>query len=155
VAVQVAVGWVLYGDQRLTSARLSRVLERSSDLLLLIQRAGTENDPEVALRVAIDGLCDYFHCDRVYLGWKHGSSVRLQGVSGVSRFDPRGIRAQPVEAATRETLKAGYQINCHRHSTTNSASVAHALLLEVTDAARLSSMPVAEGRGSRSAALDR
>jgi hypothetical protein len=32
----------------------------------------------LALRVTIDGLCEYFHCDRVYLGWRRLSSVRSQ-----------------------------------------------------------------------------
>ena len=33
VALQMAVGWILYRDQRLTAARLEHVLERSSELL--------------------------------------------------------------------------------------------------------------------------
>ena len=148
VALQVAVGWVLYGDQRSTATRLSRVLERSSDLLFLIQRAGIEENPEVAVRVAVDGLCDYLQCDRVYLGWTRGSKIRLEAISGVSRVDPHSIRAQPVEAAMREALKAGHQIDYQLDSTTGPTTVAHALLLRETDAARLSSVPLAEGRGA-------
>ena len=85
MALQIAVGWVLYRDQRSTSASLNDVLERSSELLSLIQRAGIEGDPEVAVRVAVDGLRDYFHCDRVYLGWTRGLRLALRAVSGVSR----------------------------------------------------------------------
>jgi hypothetical protein len=148
VALQVAVGWVLYGDQRSTSVRLSRVLERSSDLLLLIQRTGVEGNPEVAVRVTVDGLCDYLQCDRVYLGWTHGSKIRLEATSGVSRVDPLSIRARPVEAAMREALKAGHQIDYQLDSTTGPTTVAHALLLRETGAARLSSVPLAEERGA-------
>ena len=130
VALQVAVGWILYRDRRLTAVRLEQVLERSSDLLLLIQQAGKEEDPEVAVRVAVDGLRDYFQCDHLYLGWARGSRIRLAASSGVARVDPRSVRTQPVEAAMRESLKLGRRIDHQPDSITTAATAAHALLLK-------------------------
>ena len=147
VALQVAVGWILYRDRRLTADRLEQVLERSSDLLLLIQQAGKEEDPEVAVRVAVDGLRDYFRCEQLYLGWARGSRIRLAAISGVVRVDPRSVRTQPVEAAMRETLKLDRRLDYQPDSITTTATAGHALLVEDVGAARVTSLPLLEGRG--------
>jgi multidrug resistance efflux pump len=146
-ALQVAVGWILYRDRRLTAGRLEQVLERSSDLLLLIQQAGKEEDPELAVRVAVDGLRAYFQCDHLYLGWARGSRIRLAAISGVARVDPRSVRTQPVEAAMRESLKLDRRIDYQAESVTTAATAAHGLLLKEVGAARLTSLPLLEGRG--------
>jgi biotin carboxyl carrier protein len=131
----------------LTADRLEQVLERSSDLLLLIQQAGKEEDPEVAVRVAVDGLRDYFQCEQLYLGWARGSRIRLAAISGVVRVDPRSVRTQPVEAAMRETLKLDRRLDYQPDSTTTTATAGHALLVEDVGAARVTSLPLLEGRG--------
>lgn len=148
VLLQAFAGYLLYRTQRRATAELHGVLERTSGLLDLFRRAGTELDFDQACRLALEALCTDLGCTRAYLGLGRRGGVRMKAISAAARIDPKSASHQPFEAAMREALTAGHPVDYSVASPRTAATTAHEILREQTAAARLLTLPLPGGRGA-------
>lgn len=147
VLVQALSGFLLYRQQRLATRESHWALERTAGLIEIVRRAGVEADGDKACRIAVDALREYFGAERVSVGVKRRGALRLRAVSGMARIDEKSAAHQPVEAAIGEAMALGRRVDFDATCTRTSETVAHALLLQHTGAARFTTIPMPEGRG--------
>ena len=148
VILQSLAGFLLYREQRLATADVHWVLARTSGLLDVFRRTADEEDFAKACRIAVDALRDFIGCSRVCLAEKTRHGVRLRAASGVQRLDAKSTAHQHVESALNEALLAGERIDFTPADTGRGATISHELLQQKTGAARLTSLPLGEGRGA-------
>jgi multidrug efflux pump subunit AcrA (membrane-fusion protein) len=146
VLLQALAGFLLYREQRRATRQAHWALERTAGFLEILRRAGAELDFDQACRVAVDALRDYLGCARVSLGLKCGPSLRLRTISGMARIDGRSAAHQPAEAAIREAILLARRVDFCRGEKPHEA-IAHDLLQQKSGAARLTTVPLARGRG--------
>jgi multidrug efflux pump subunit AcrA (membrane-fusion protein) len=147
VLVQSLSGFLLYRQQRLATREAHWALERTAGLIEIVRRAGAEADGDQACRIAVDALREYFGCERVSVGVKRRGALRLRAVSGMARLDEKGATHQPFEAAIGEALTRGQRVDFDAACPRTPETVAHALLLQHSAAARLTTLPLPHGRG--------
>lgn len=148
VLLQTAAGYLLYREQRRATVELHSVLERTSGLLDLFRRAGSELDFDHACRFALDALCADLGCARVYLGLRRRGTVRLTAISGTTRVDSKSASHQPFEAAMKEALSTGQPVDFTPATPRTDATAAHEILQQQTGAAWLLTLPLPRGRGA-------
>jgi biotin carboxyl carrier protein len=148
VLLQASAGYLLYRAQRLAGGELHGVLERTSGLLDLFRRAGTELDFAQACRLALDALCADLGCTRAYLGLRRRGAVRIVAISGMAHIDSKSPSHQPVEAAMREAITTGQPLDFSTSSVRTEETVAHEILQEKLAAARLLTLPLPRARGA-------
>ena len=148
VILQSLAGFLLYREQRLTTADVHWVLARTSGLLDVFRRTADEEDFAKACRIAVDALRDFIGCSRVCLAEKMRHGVRLRAASGVQRLDAKSTAHQHVESALNEALLHGERIDFTPADTGRGATISHELLQQQNGAARLTSLPFGEGRGA-------
>lgn len=147
VLLQALSGFLLYRQQRLATRESHWALERTAGLIEIVRGAGAEPDGDKACRIAVDALREYFGCERVSAGIKRRGVLRLRAISGMARIDEKSAAHQPVEAAIGEAMAAGRRVDFEAASPRTTETVAHALLLQQTAAARLTTLPLPLGRG--------
>lgn len=131
--LQSVAGYLLYREQRIASGDIHWVLERTSGLLDVFRRAGSEEDYEKACRIAVDALRDYLGCSRVvYANGKHTAAI-----SGVQKVDAKSPAHQRAEAAVREAVLEGARIEFPDNKT----AVAHELLAAESGATKITTLP--------------
>ena len=148
VLLQTSAGYLLYREQRRATVELHSVLARTSALLGIFRRAGTELDFDHACRLALEALREELGCERVFLGLRRRGAVRMIAISGTTRIDGKSPSHQPFEAAMREALATGHPLDFTPASARSDATVAHELLQQQTGAARLLTLPLPRGRGA-------
>ncbi len=140
VILQTVAGYLLYREQRSATENVGWVLGRTSGLLDIYRRTGTEEDYQKAVRIAVDGLRDYLGCSRVL----YSARGHLRAISGVPRVDAKSPAHQPVETAMREAILHGERINFPADQT----AIAHQLLAEEVGATQLVTLPLPEEKGA-------
>ncbi len=148
VLLQAFSGYLLYRAQRLAVTELHEVVERTSALLDLFRRAGTELDFDQACRLALDALCADVGCTRVYLGLRRRAIVRVVAISGAARIDSKSPTHEPVEAAMREAIAVGAPLDFTPASPRTDTTVAHEIFRDQSAAARLLTLPLPRRRGA-------
>jgi len=148
VLLQASAGYFLYRLQCLAVVELDNVLERSSGLLDLFRRVGTELDFDQACRLALDAICVEVGCTRAYLGLRRRGAVRIIAISGTSKIDSKSASHQPLEAAMRETLVTGTTLDVSPATPRTDKTVAHEILREQLAAARLLTLPLPRASGA-------
>ncbi len=148
VLLQMAGGYLLYGEQRRQTAALVEVLERASGLLEIFRQSGAELDFDHACRQAVDTLREELGCFRVYLAFKERGRLRLRAISGLAKLDTKSIAHEPVEAALREALHHGANLDWTPATPRRSATAANTLLAESIGATRLLTLLIGVHRGA-------
>ncbi|MEQ1853350.1 MAG: HlyD family efflux transporter periplasmic adaptor subunit, partial [Chthoniobacteraceae bacterium] len=148
VILQSVAGFLLYREQRRVTDDVHWVLSRTSGLLDIFRRAGAEEDYAKACRIAVDALRDYFGCTRVCLAEHSRHGVRLRAMSGVQQLDAKSPLHHPIEAAMREALLDGAQVDFTPADAGHGATVAHEILQRETGAVRITTLPLHEDRGA-------
>ena len=148
VLLQTLSGFVLYREQRRATQELHWALERTSGVLEIFRRAGTELDFEKAGRIAVDDLRDYLGCSRVFFGTKRGAGVQVRAISGITRLDAKSTGHAAFEAAMSEALLAGQRVNFRADTARTTETVAHEILQRETGAAQLTTVPFLRQRGA-------
>ena len=147
VLVQSVSGFLLYRQQRLATRESHWALERTAGLVEIVRRAGAEVDGEKACRIAVDALREYFGCARVSVGLKRRTALRVRAISGMAHIDVKSAEHQSVEAVITEAEAVDRRVDFDARSTRTTETVAHALLLQQTGAARLATIPLPNRRG--------
>ncbi len=148
VLLQAFAGYVLYRAQRIAGAELHQVLERTSGLLDLFRRAGSELDFSQACRLALEALCTDIGCQRASLGLRRRGTVRVAAISGMARIDAKSPTLQPIEAAMEEAVEADQPIDWTPASQRTDATAALEILAEKTGAVRFLTLPLPRRRGA-------
>ena len=148
VLLQTCAGYLLYREQRGAMRELGWVLERTSSLLDLFRRAGSELDFDKSCRMAVDDLRDYLGCARIFLGTKRHGSLHVRAISGVGRVDAKSPAHHPFEAAMGEALDAEKRVDFSAADTKRGDTIAHELLLQQTTAAKLTTLPLPREGGA-------
>ncbi len=148
ILLQTAAGYLLYREQRHAMAEMHAVLERTSGLLDIFRRAGTELDFDHACRLALDALCADLGCARACLGLRRRGTMRMTALSGTSRIDVKSASHQPFEAAMNEAIIAGKPVDYLPGAAHADGTAAHEILQQQTSAARLLTLPLPRGRGA-------
>ncbi len=146
--LQALSGFVLYREQRRATQEIHWALERTSGVLEIFRRAGTELDFEKACRIAVDDLRDYLGCSRVFLGTKRGAGVQVRAISGIARLDAKSTGHAAFEAAMSEALLAGTRMDFRADTVPAAETVAHEILQRETGAAQLTTVPFIRQRGA-------
>jgi biotin carboxyl carrier protein len=141
VILQSVAGYLLYREQRLVTEDTHWVLTRTSGLLDVFRRAGSEEDHEKACRIAVDALRDFMGCSSVVYGRKSHGGIRLRTISGVQKIDSKSPSHQPIETALHEAVLLEQKIEYPE----NKSAVAHELLQKQIKTTRLVSQPFHEG----------
>jgi hypothetical protein len=147
VLAQALSGYVVFGEERRTTSALDAVLEKTSGLLELFKRAESDLDFGAACRGALDAISEYLGGATVSAGFKCRGRVRLAGISGVARIDPRIPEHHARETAMGEAVASGRRLDCTANSRTTGMA-AHETLIERTGAAQVTALPIAAGRGA-------
>ncbi len=148
VLLQALSGFILYREQRRATQEVHWALERTSGVLEIFRRAGSELDFGKACRIAVDDLRDYLGCSRVFFGMKGGAGVQVRAISGVARLDPKSTSHAPFEAAMSEALLAAHRIDFRADTAPAAETVAHEILQRETGAAQLTTVPFLRQRGA-------
>ena len=148
VLLQALSGFILYREQRRATQEVHWALERTSGVLEIFRRAGTELDFEKACRIAVDDLRDYLGCSRVFFGTKRGAGVQLRAISGIARLDAKSTSHAAFEAAMSEALLAAQRIDFRADTAPAAETVAHEILQRETGAAQLTTVPFLRQRGA-------
>ena len=148
VLLQALSGFILYREQRRATQEAHWALERTSGVLEIFRRAGTELDFEKACRIAVDDLRDYLGCSRVFLGTKRGAGVQVRAISGIVRLDAKSTSHAAFEAAMNEALLAAERIDYRTDTVPAAETAAHEILQRETGAAQLTTIPFLRQRGA-------
>jgi len=148
VLLQAFAGFILYREQRRATQEIRWALERTSGLLEIFRRAGSELDFEKACRIAADDLRDYIGCDSVLIATKSRFGIRMRAVSGVARIDEKSAEHAPFEAAMAEALRRKCRIDFLPDSAKTEETAAHEMLQGRTGAARITTFPFTRLRGA-------
>ena len=148
VLLQALAGFLLYREQRRVTQDVHWALERTSGVLDIFRRDGTEPDFAQASRIAVDDLRDYLGCSRVFFANKHRLGLRTRAISGIAKLDAKSISHAPFEAAMHEALRAGHRLDYRADSVKSDATAAHEMLQAQTAAAQLTTLPFPTQRGA-------
>jgi biotin carboxyl carrier protein len=148
VILQSLAGYLLYREQRLATADMHWVLSRTGGLLDIFRRTAAEEDHVKACRIAVEALRDYFGCSRVCLGVLTRRGVRLRAISGVQQLDPKSPLHSPIEAAMREAMIEGGQLDFTPRDAGSGATISHEILQQQTGAARITTLPLEDDGGA-------
>ena len=148
VLLQALSGFILYREQRRATQEAHWALERTSGVLEIFRRAGSELDFAKACRIAVDDLRDYLGCSRVFLGTKRGAGVQVRAISGIVRLDAKSTSHAAFEAAMSEALLAAERIDFRADTAPAAETVAHEILQRETGAAQLTTVPFLRQRGA-------
>jgi biotin carboxyl carrier protein len=147
VLVQSLSGFLLYRQQRFATREAHWALERTAGLVEIVRRAGAEPDADKACRIAVDALREYFGCERVSVGVKRRGALRVRAISGMAWIDGKSAAHQSVEAAIVEAMASERRMDFDAAAARTTGTVAHALLLQQSGAARLTTIPLPNHRG--------
>jgi multidrug efflux pump subunit AcrA (membrane-fusion protein) len=148
VLLQALAGSVLYREQRRATQEAHWALERTSGILEILRRAGSELDFAKACRIAVDDLRDYLGCSRVFLATRHRFGLQMRAVSGMARIDGKSTSHAPFEAAMREAVQADTRLDFRPDSARAADTAAHEMLQAQTAAAQLTTVPFTRQRGA-------
>ncbi len=148
VLLQALASSVLYREQRRATQEAHWVLERTSGILEILRRAGSELDFAKACRIAVDDLRDYLGCSRVFLATRQRFGLQMRAISGVARIDGKSASHAPFEAAMREAVQAGERLDFRPDSPRTEETAAHEMLQAQTAAAQLTTVPFTGQRGA-------
>ena len=148
ILLQTLAGFLLYREQRIATARAQWVLERTSGVLEIFRRVGTELDFEKACRIATDDLREFLGCGKVTVAFAQRGSLSVRAISGVTRVDPKSPAHQPYEAARHEAQSAAQRIDFTAGARPDGDFPAHEILQREMQAARLLTIPFAGNRGA-------
>jgi biotin carboxyl carrier protein len=148
VLLQALAGFILYREQRRATQSAHWALERTSGILEIFRRAGSELDFTKACRIAVDDLRGYLGCDRVYLATKGRAGLRMRAISGMARIDDKSVTHAPYEAAMAESLNENRRMDFLPSSAKTEEAAAHEMLQARTGAARITTLPFARGSGA-------
>ena len=148
VLLQALAGFILYREQRRATQDVHWALERTSGVLEIFRRAGTELDFEKACRIAVDDLRDYLGCARVFFGTKRGAGVQVRAISGIARLDAKSTSHAAFEAAMSEALLAAQRIDFRADTAPAAETAAHEILQRESGAAQLTTVPFLRQRGA-------
>ena len=148
VLLQTFAGYLLYRAQRGAIDELRQVVESASGLLDVFRHAGRELDFDLACRVAVDALGVHLGCSRVSLGLRRGRALRVIAISGAGKVDSKSPSLHPLEAAMREAVRSGEPVEWTPASPRSDTTLAHEILREQTEAARILTLPLPRERGA-------
>ncbi len=148
VLLQALAGYVLCREQRRATHEAHWALERTSGILEILRRAGSELDFAKACRIAVDDLRDYLGCSRVFLATRDRFGLRVRAISGIARIDGKSTSHAPFEAAMSEAVQAGQRLDFRPDTARTEETAAHEMLQAQTAAAHLTTVPFTRQRGA-------
>ena len=148
VLLQALAGFILYREQRRATQDAHWALDRTSGILEIFRRAGSELDFPKACLIAVDDLREYLGCSRVFFATKHRAGLQMRAISGAARIDAKSTSHAPFEAAMREALGAKKRIDFRPESARSDDTAAHEMLHAQSGAAQLTTIPFTSQRGA-------
>lgn len=140
-ALQWATAWL---SLSLHHARIADASRDARSLELLSGCLQADSFYNGAARL-MDRLAELLGCDRVSLGWRRRSDIRLVAVSNMRRFDPRSDLALALTSAMREALAGGDPVSLSAQTPVSPTLSAHTELLRHGPPRTLHTLPLRDG----------
>ena len=120
----------------------AELLNKALDILLLLQ----EKDRYIeACMTVCNEVTAQYSCTRVSIGWLKGSSVRLQAMSHMERFEKKMDAVRSLEAAMEESMDQDEEITWPPQEDSDAVNLAHETFARRFGADYLLSLPLRVG----------